>query len=584
MIKYKKYQTAGTLYVDDPKHPRLQAYQDSLTLHDIMNEKRKVIENVDNSDKKGYIRAEDLLDNRRQDDGLKLRPAYDRLTKLNGKPPKGKTWIRDFGLETNPGIVHKVMEYFNFYKPTNLYMTSSLEIPDKPIQPVIYKSNNKYTSVNNTKSKTISKPLNPNIVAKQKLIGTTPDGIWGPKSEEAWKQYQNKNTTTPIQSTPAPVVNNPQIVNTPVQVVEPKSPSFKYTKYNGQTYDMSPSMEKEVDKAMYNRQSGGNLKYQVAGRTQLNKDFIEGVSSSKPKKTINKPDLYNNPTEIDNTKVNYQQAPIIYKTYPQNVNGKTVNVPTNQGTISQGNPDTFKDTLYNRSKNSKTFNNLANNLIVPITNIAGGLEGANLIKQGVKNIIKRIPKKVPLKVNDISNEIRLYNRNFNNNPTDNYKAIIDKGTNPIISKDIPDEPYERIFHRKYTHGNPDDMHKIIRVNNENINGFANSLSHINNEEDMEPLLKNIIKKYNKENHPNEKGGLNYKPDWLQSIMEKGKQRKPFAKRPNLNTQKSEMSFNFENMINNNHLSKIYKDLERRNIDISNINRIKNNLYKFDDIE
>ena len=325
-------------------------------------------------------------------------------------------------------------------------------------------------------------------------------------------------------------------------------------------------------------------KYQTAGRTQLNKEFIEGVSSSKPKKTINKPDLYNNTTEIDNTKVNYQQAPIIYKTYPQNVNGKTVNVPTNQGTISQGNPDTFKDTLYNRSKSSKTFNNLANNLIVPVTNIAGGLEGANLIKQGVKNIIKRIPKKVPLKVNDISNEIRLYNRNFNNNPTDNYKAIIDKGTNPIISKDIPDEPYERIFHRKYTHGNPDDMHKIIRVNNENINGFANSLSHINNEEDMEPLLKNIIKKYNKENHPNEKGGLNYKPDWLQSIMEKGKQRKPFAKRPNLNTQKSEMSFNFENMINNNHLSKIYKDLERRNIDISNINRIKNNLYKFDDIE
>lgn len=604
MIKYKKYQTAGTLYVDDPKHPRLQAYQDSSNLYNnykeliaaLEKQNYSVEENLNSGSIYRWLEANKNKNNTIPDD----------IQKESGKLYSTSDFIR--------GVVNKTLprQLFSYdIKPKSALwyghpysvfesLKGSLGFNDayperqgdkrlvaeysnvKPIQPVEYRpktvTNKKVTS---TPKKRI---IDPNIVAKQKLIGTTPDGIWGPKSEEAWKQYQNKNTTTPIQSTPAPVVNNPQIVNTPVQVVEPKSPSFKYTKYNGQTYDMSPSMEKEVDKAMYNRQSGGNLKYQVAGRTQLNKDFIEGISNSKPKKTINKPDLYNNPTEIDNTKVNYQQAPIIYKTYPQNVNGKTVNVPTNQGTITQGNPDNFKDTLYNRSKNSKTFNNLANNLIIPVTNIAGGLEGANLIKQGIKNIIKRIPKKVPLKVNDISNEIRLYNRNFNNNPTDNYKAIIDKGTNPIISKDIPDEPYERIFHRKYTHGNPDDMHKIIRVNNENINGFANSLSHINNEEDMEPLLKNIIKKYNKENHPNEKGGLNYKPDWLQSIMEKGKQRKPFAKRPNLNTQKSEMSFNFENMINNNHLSKIYKDLERRNIDISNINRIKNNLYKFDDIE
>lgn len=552
MIKYKKYQTAGTIYTDDPK--RAQAYQDSLTLYNNVPQVLDLSNIRPNSEKEYYknelsrmvsngdMYKSDLFDNPKNE------KAYYKLTSLNKKEPRAVWTVKNDKYEQ--------------------------KFP-KPIQPVKYR--------------------NPKVLKKQQELinlgyDIKPDGIWGPKSEEAWKQYQNRNT--PIQSTPAPVVNNPQIVNTPVQVVEPKSPSFKYTKYNGQTYDMSPSMEKEVDKAMYNRQSGGNLKYQVAGRTQLNKDFIEGISNSKPKKTINKPDLYNNPTEIDNTKVNYQQVPIIYKTYPQNVNGKTVNVPTNQGTITQGNPDDFKDTLYNRSKSNKTFNNLANNLIVPVTNIAGGLEGANLIKQGVKNIIKRIPKKVPLKVNDISNEIRLYNKNFNNNPTDNYKAIIDKGTNPIISKDIPDEPYPRMLYRKYTHGNPHDIHRFT-LKNKPLNGNANNIIQKNNFKSDSG--EDFFGRINKEHYP----GImkNYRKTAKRPIIINDEIPGMAYQRhiPRRTTKLSnklgqdhslQLKRNYpdDGIENNIEKYKFYKDLERYNIDISRINNIKNYLDKFDIIE
>ena len=219
MIKYKKYQTAGTIYTDDPK--RAQAYQDSLTLYNNVPQVLDLSNIRPNSEKEYYknelsrmvsngdMYKSDLFDNPKNE------KAYYKLTSLNKKEPRAVWTVKNDKYEQ--------------------------KFP-KPIQPVKYR--------------------NPKVLKKQQELinlgyDIKPDGIWGPKSEEAWKQYQNRNT--PIQSTPAPVVNNPQIVNTPVQVVEPKSPSFKYTKYNGQTYDMSPSMEKEVDKAMYNRQSGGNV-------------------------------------------------------------------------------------------------------------------------------------------------------------------------------------------------------------------------------------------------------------------------------------------------------------------------------------
>jgi len=565
MIKYKKYQTAGNtkkinkpIFVDDINDERYKAYRDSLNSYNGQMLYNKEILKL----------AENYPNGVSDEQFLKLRKLVKDKANHNLKYlSRDDTKPLQHGLQS-PSYWQKI---FN-WKP--------------PVQPVEYRpktvTNKKVTS---PPKKRI---IDPSIVAKQKLIGTTPDGIWGPKSEEAWKQYQNRNIIPPIQSTPAPVVNNPQIINTPAQVIKPKSPKFKFVDdYTGPTYEMSK--QDEID--FYNqrkKQYGGNLKYQVAGRTQLNKEFIEGVSNSKPKKTINKPDLYNNPTEIDNTKVNYQQAPIVYKTYPQNVNGKTVNVPTNQGTISQGNPDTFKDTLYNRSKNSKTFNNLANNLIVPITNIAGGLEGANLIKQGVKNIIKRIPKKVPLKVNDISNEIRLYN----NTPTDNYKAIIDKGTNPIISKDIPDEPYPRMLHRKYTHGNPHDIHRFI-LKNKPLNGNGNNVIQKNNFKSDEG--ENFFAIINKEHYPgviksyrktakrpfiinDEIPGMSdpkHVPRRTTKLSNKlGKDHSLQLKR----------NYPDDGIEKNIEKYKFYKDLERYNIDISRINNIKNYLDKFDIIE
>lgn len=37
--------------------------------------------------------------------------------------------------------------------------------------------------------KVVQPPIDPEVVAKQKLIGVTPDGVWGKKSEAAWQEY-----------------------------------------------------------------------------------------------------------------------------------------------------------------------------------------------------------------------------------------------------------------------------------------------------------------------------------------------------------------------------------------------------------
>ena len=164
-------------------------------------------------------------------------------------------------------------------------------------------------------------------------------------------------------------------------------------------------------------------KYQVLGKTNLKPTFVDEMGNYEPK--LKKIDVsYNNYSKADNTKVNYNQSQVQSKTYPVNHKGKTVNVAINKGTITQGKSDDFKDNLYNRAKNNKTFNNLANNLIVPMTNIVGGLEGAKLVKQGVKNIVNKIPRKAPT-VNNLSNNIRAYNKNFTNKPPDDYKHIVD---------------------------------------------------------------------------------------------------------------------------------------------------------------
>jgi hypothetical protein len=247
MIKYKKYQTAGTIYTDDPK--RAQAYQDSLTLHNTTKDLIPTLMSYPIGSK-WLKKWDDYLMTNYHNNGNseKFSKAYDRLSNFNDMPPKeSRKFVRD---------------------DLGSWVPIATSTYKHPTQPVKYR--------------------NPKVLKKQQeLINSgyniKPDGIWGPKSEEAWKQYQNKNITPPIQSTPAPVVNNPQIVNTPAQVVKPKSPKFKFVDdYTGPTYEMSKGDELEFDKQR-KKQYGGTTKYQVAGRTPLNKEFMEGISSDLEK-------------------------------------------------------------------------------------------------------------------------------------------------------------------------------------------------------------------------------------------------------------------------------------------------------------
>lgn len=192
------------------------------------------------------------------------------------------------------------------------------------------------------------------------------------------------------------------------------------------------------------RKTGGKVNKFQFGSTPLNKEFVEGVSNSKPKK-ITKPDLYNNNySKLDNTRLNYNQGQLPPTTQTVQYAGKQpVQIPIQkQDIVTPGNPDTFNDNLYNRSKNSKTFSNLANNLIVPVTDI---MTIGQLGSQGIKYGVKKLSRKVPTVITDSARNVNLVNKPpkyIKSNINLGKRSINNLKDNPTTNKSFVNGPLE----------------------------------------------------------------------------------------------------------------------------------------------
>lgn len=191
-----------------------------------------------------------------------------------------------------------------------------------------------------------------------------------------------------------------------------------------------------------NRKMGGKIKrFQVAGRTQLNKEFIEGFDD-KPIPNVNPVNYarvdntsYNNYKPTNQTQVT--QTPITF------AGKQPVQIPIQkQDIVTPGNPDTFNDNLYNRSKNSKTFSNLANNLIVPVTDI---MTIGQLGSQGIKYGIKKLSRKVPTVISDSARNVNLVNKPskyINSDVNLGKRSINNLKDNPTTNKSFVNGPPE----------------------------------------------------------------------------------------------------------------------------------------------
>lgn len=222
-------------------------------------------------------------------------------------------------------------------------------------------------------------------------------------------------------------------------------------------------------------------KYQVAGKTQLNKSFIEGfdgysnVNSTDPTKSnfIPSPTLpkdnwtYQSPTTIPNypakqdnirvkPKVNigrqfeqniHNKGPETYYT-PVTFSGKSTTYvpPVNQGHISQQKSRTLYNTYFNSPKN--THGTGAIPFISNMINIGDAVGLAQGVKQGVKYGINKIPKRSPSSLEGI-NQRAIYGRNILDNAPivpkydSNYRIQSESIDNISSNKNFTNEPQGR---------------------------------------------------------------------------------------------------------------------------------------------
>lgn len=158
-------------------------------------------------------------------------------------------------------------------------------------------------------------------------------------------------------------------------------------------------------------------RYQIGGKTQLNKPFIEGYSEEPIKLNTN----YNNYIKPDNTNYNnYQPVNKVNKTVttPVSFAGKpTINIPVenlNEGTITKSQPRTLYNTYFNTPANSHGTGIVpfANNLI-NAGDIVGLGEGLHQgIKYGVNKLAKRPTNLIDNGVINATNHIE----NLSNRP------------------------------------------------------------------------------------------------------------------------------------------------------------------------
>jgi hypothetical protein len=137
----------------------------------------------------------------------------------------------------------------------------------------------------------------PKVQEKQKLIGVNPDGVWGTKSEAAWKYYNNKPQTIsqPTTSRTSTIESPKQII--PVQpVIDVDAVEKKYMRYfdNGQKpeywYQIKDKSGKlhSMSETDYNiiknkKQIGGDPSVPSIGNQKINPGFYnEGGELSLP--------------------------------------------------------------------------------------------------------------------------------------------------------------------------------------------------------------------------------------------------------------------------------------------------------------
>jgi hypothetical protein len=226
-----KGQTGGTIYVD-PNDPagreRYRAYQDSLSLY---------------NDAQGQIKYFRKLG---------INPGEFKIPTKDVNP--SINYVKGFYSEKDIKTLNRIKPLYYLAGSKNknsdgVYETSLLPVFKKPTQPVKYGD--------------------PEVVAKQQQliaagydIGPTgADGIWGPKSQTAWEEYQNnkiQDGTSPGENeflTAEPYegsTNNTTTTNTngtvevpswkQVWIEDPESPAEGYWKkvYTGTKIDVSP--------------------------------------------------------------------------------------------------------------------------------------------------------------------------------------------------------------------------------------------------------------------------------------------------------------------------------------------------------
>jgi hypothetical protein len=248
------------IYTSNPNDPRLRAYNDSLAAYNIGNYNWNEAKKYGTVTDKGSVYISD--------------------DEIEGIPQKN--------LKTNLNPISKRYTTSDFYD--NGWGGNNKEFPlyKKPAQPVKY--------------------ANPEIVVKQKqlkeagLYSGELDGIWGPKSEEAWKQYEEASKPKP-----APVVNKPTTTPAPrAEIVKDEryylprnqAPILPSGKMNPQVYRGSGNTAGiETDASGNPIMANGGLKKYAKGALTTDPPKT-GLSAYNPLFMPPKPKAWNEPAPV----------------------------------------------------------------------------------------------------------------------------------------------------------------------------------------------------------------------------------------------------------------------------------------------
>ena len=220
------------IYVTNPNDPRLVAYQDSLGKYNNAQHNIQIANNYPTLTRTGIKptlqEKRDLEGNISYNNKGRVNNPVDYVV-YQGKPSitthsSGYTLTRENNFFTHPNLKNIYGNPSGISTPT-LYdrdqklfkkgdMTTHFALPvyQKPKQPVVFKPD-------------------PEIVAKQQQlinagfnIGKA-DGIWGPKSEAAWVEFQKTQTTEPEATpeiVPEEISSTEESVQQPVQTNQPQ--------------------------------------------------------------------------------------------------------------------------------------------------------------------------------------------------------------------------------------------------------------------------------------------------------------------------------------------------------------------------